>query len=243
MRTKVANLTDQRDLELIQALRAPSPEYAQLRRKMASLFQGRRCTVIGSAPDLGDVDLRDDDVVVCVNGAFHNAGRLGIARPHVAFLVSYIFTKGNRVAQKTYDLLRGREFDACVVVTGTLPLAACVTGFAEAGASYRSLDELASHPRAAIVGDVCGVELGFGRLEDRVSTGVTTAICAVWAGAKEVNLVGFSLEGGHSYMRFKSRRYHKKPDSSFFALCRERGLPVTSASPELRERFGIPARL
>ncbi len=242
MRVKVANLTDQRDLDLIKAVRASSPGYVRLKQKMAAMFQGRRCVVVGSAPVIGEVDRHDDDINICVNGSFHNAERLGISNPHAHFLVNYIFTQGNRAAQEVYKMLQGRHFETCLMYSGTLSFAATITGLREAGATYGSIQDISTHERAALTGDMCGIELGFGKLEDRVSTGVTTAICALWAGAREVHLAGFSLAGGHSYTKFKSRRYHTRPDAMFFAMCQEKQLPVTSASPELQERFGIPAR-
>lgn len=243
MRVKVASLTDQRDLDLIREIRQSSPDYTRLRQEMATMFQGRRCVVIGSAPIVGEIERRDDDVAICVNGSFHNAARLGIADPHLLFITSYIFTQGNRAAQMVYRMLHGKNFQTCVVLSGTLSFEASRAGMAEAGASYRGIHHISSHERAALVGEVCGAELGFGKLEDRVSTGITTAICALWAGAREVYLAGFSLAGGHSYTQFKSRRYHTKPDAQFFTLCQEKGLPITTASPELRERFALPARI
>jgi len=243
MRVRIANLTDQRDLEIVRALRDGNPAYVRLKQTMQALFQGKRCVVIGSAPVIEEVDRRDGDINICVNGSFHNAERLGVVDADAHFLVNYIFTQGNRAARTVYKMLQGRHFETCVVYSGTLSFAASVAGLREAGATYGSIHDISTHERAALTGDVCGIELGVGKLEDRVSNGVTTAICALWAGAREVHLAGFSLAGGHSYTKFKSRRYHTRPDATFFALCKERRLPLTSASPELRERFGIPARI
>jgi len=243
MRVRIANLTDDRDLDRVRDIRATSPGYARLKQTMAAMFQGKRCVVVGSAPIVGAAMRKDDDCNICVNGSFHNAEQLGITNPHANFLVNYIFTQGNRAARDVYKMLRGRHFDNCLIYSGTLSFEESITRLREAGATYGAIHDISTYERAAFTGEFCGLELGVGRLEDRVSNGVTTAICALWAGAREVHLAGFSLAGGHSYTKYKSRRFHRKPDATFFALCKEKQLPVTTASSELQQDFGIPLHL
>ena len=59
--------------------------------------------------------------------------------------------------------------------------------------------------RAAIIDAVCGVPLGVGKRDDRISHGIFAAVLAIWGGATDVVLAGFSMAGGHATSR--ARRY------------------------------------
>jgi hypothetical protein len=239
---KVFRLDAKKDLALVHAIRNGSARYTYLRERLGGIFRDRRCLMIGSAPGMDTPDRQPGDVAICVNGSVHNAGRIGVDDPDATFLVSHIFGRTTRQSRTTYDLLRGRRSRHVFVFTGTLDMDRCLEGVRAADLAYDAIDEISAHERAAIVGAVCGIELGFGKLDERVSTGITSAICAVWAGAKDVNLCGFSLSGGHSYTKYNARRLHVGPDMKFLSLCAELKLPVTTTSVELAAQFGIPLR-
>ncbi len=239
MALKVFRLEQDRDLPAVLAIRHGSARYHHLRARFQAIFAGKRCLVIGSAPQLEAPAINPDDVAICVNGSAHNAGRLGITQPDATFLVSHVFGRTTRQSRATFDVLHGRHTRNVFVFTGTLALAQCLDGLAAAALAYDTVDEISAFERAAIVGDVCGVELGFGKLNERVSTGVTAAICALWGGAREVNLSGFSLRGGHSYTKFGARRLHTQPDMQFLTICAALPLPLTTTSPALAAQFGL----
>jgi hypothetical protein len=239
---KIFKLDEHKHLGIVKNIRAGTERYQYLRNRFEAIFRGKRCIVLGSAPNCDAPSFQADDVVVCVNGSAHNAERFGVDVPDGTFLVSHIFGRSSKHSRATYELLRGRRTKNLILVTGTLNFEKCTDGVRDIGLDYEFIDELSPFERAAIVGEACGMELGFGTLSQRVSTGVTTVICAIWAGAREVNLTGFSLRSGHSYTNYASKRHHVGPDSLFFALCSERDFPVTTASQTLSRQFGISLR-
>lgn len=242
MALKIFRLDEKNDLPLVHAIRNGSPRYTYLRERLGGIFRDRRCLMIGSARVIDAPDHQAGDVAICVNGSAHNAGNIGIDHPDATFLVSHTFGRTTRQSRTTYELLRGRRSKNIFIFTGTLDMERCLEGVRSANLMHDAIDEISAHERAAIVGAICGVELGFGKLEQRVSTGITAAICAIWAGAREVNLSGFSLSGGHSYTKYNARRLHTAPDMQFLSLCSELKLPVTTTSVELAAQFGIPLR-
>jgi len=239
MAKKIFRLEIGKHLDAVRQVRNGSPRYEALRQRFQGVFAGRRCVIFGSARDCATPAIGPGDATICVNGSAHNAERFGVAAPNVTFLVSHIFNRSSKHSQATYDFLRGKRSGQVLFFTGTRNMADCLEGAAELGLGYDAADEISAYERAAIVGDVCGEELGFGRLNDRVSSGVTAVICALFGGAREVNLAGFSLHHGHSYTDYTSRRLHMDPDRRFFALCVERGLPVTTTSAEIAAQCGV----
>jgi hypothetical protein len=75
---------------------------------------------------------------------------------------------------------------------------------------------------------------------NRISTGIFAATVALWAGASEIVLAGFSLSGGHSYLNGNTPRNHAAADAAFFLAAARQRVPITTTSDELHSQFGIP---
>jgi hypothetical protein len=109
----------------------------------------------------------------------------------------------------------------------------------EAGIRYENFLRVEPLERAAIVGEVCGAELGWGVAKDRISNGIFAITLPIWAGATEVVLAGFSVEGGHSYVAGHTKRGHLAADTEFFRMAPGFVCRVTTTSQQLHDRFGI----
>lgn len=240
MAIKIFQLDIKKHLPIVQDIRNNSVRYQYLRQKLASIFHRRRCIVFGSAGTCEPPLIGPDDVVICVNGSAHNAARSGIDVPHATFLVSHLFGRSSVQSRTTYDLLRGRHTKHAFILTGTVSMADCLVSLGEMGLHHAAVDEISGFERAAMVGDIAGVEYGFGKLNQRVSTGIVAVMCAIFGGAREVNLAGFSLTNGHSYTKRLSKRLHVEPDRAFLLSCQDLGLPITTTSAILAQECHLP---
>lgn len=240
MMPRPTHLSLEQDLPRVLALRNGAPCYAALIEGFRSLVKGRRVIVFGSAPDMTPPVCQREDITICVNGSFDNAARVGIEVPDVAFLLGLMTTRTSRQAIATYEVLRGRAARRVHFVTGVVTLQESLRNMENAGFRYEEVSEISVHERAAVIGQVCGKELAFGRLEAYPSTGMLAVGCALLGEAREVMLAGFSLEPGHSYVDGPTRRHHKSADQEFLRLCRQRGLPLSSTSAALADACALP---
>jgi hypothetical protein len=108
------------------------------------------------------------------------------------------------------------------------------------GFEHKHFTPLSKHQRAAIIRDVCGLELGFGSPSDRLSNGMFAACIAVWAGASEIVMCGFSLKGGHSYIEGETPRSNLDGDTAFLVIAKNLSCRFTTTSIEIHELFGLP---
>jgi hypothetical protein len=74
--------------------------------------------------------------------------------------------------------------------------------------NYRDFLAISPIERAAIVREVCGSNFGIGKRDERISNGVFAIVIALWAEARQVEIAGFSLDGGYSYATKVERRNH-----------------------------------
>jgi hypothetical protein len=98
--------------------------------------------------------------------------------------------------------------------------------------------------RAAIIGEAWGEEIAVGpntSKYQRPSNGVFAASIAIWAGAREVVLCGFSLVGGHAYIDGDTRRQHVDGDRQFFLLAKSLKCRIATTSEALNDEFGLPS--
>lgn len=242
-------LSLERDLHRVVAARLGDPSYSRLRSVAGSIFHDRRCIVVGSAPRFVAPDLRPEDLVVTVNGSGSQLSKLGVSAADVTLLNGTMFSPVlermgfhdiTEVSKATIGVLRNARTRHCFISTNSYSFSDSTKGLSEINFTSDHLHEMTGLHRAAIVGDVCGVELGFGGLEERVSTGVAAICLALWGGAGEVIFAGFSMEGGHCYIPSKTPRLHSIGDREFFRLCSTGKLRVSTTDARLREQFGIP---
>lgn len=184
------------------------------------LCAGRRCVVVGSAPDLVLPDAMSHDVVVAANGGAaiaRDAGRV----VHVFVTTSHLFRDGaSEQEMTTRSMLRG----LCVMTTWVDEKNGPWTGpqIGESGMSPGWLRRVTPEARSLIVSAACGVDLW-------VSTGIFAACLAIASDAKEVILCGISMSRGHLGMpNDHSPRYHVFEDTACLtALYQHRTLSTT----------------
>lgn len=230
---------DEKGLEEVRRARRESLPLRELRDLLRKLFDGRRCLVLGSAPDATSPDLSRIEATVCINGSGWTAKRIGIERPDFTVISSRVTRPDHGVRTATMSILQGLETRHLMLIDVSEEMEVARRKLDDAGIRYAQFMSVDPLERAAIVGEVCGVELGWGDSQERISNGVFTITLPMWAGASEVVIAGFSVEGGHSYIDAKTKRGHLKADMEFFRLAPTLACRVTTTSPQLHEGFGI----
>lgn len=229
-------------IDLVQQARQ-SPHVADLRQFLRSRFTGRRCIIIGSAPNSRIPDLTPNDRVFCVNASGWLAARAGIARPDLTVIVGWTLRPVREVRRATIDAMRGLETDNLVFVESGAPEEEARSILADIGFQYQTFLKIDAIERAAIMGEAWGQEIALGRgtkQDDRPSNGVFAAALAIWADAEELVLCGFSLGGGKAYMQGDTPRKHLAADRQFFELSTRLTSRVRTTSEELQRLFAIP---
>jgi hypothetical protein len=226
---------------LTEVLRArqESVELRELQRFLFVLFRDRRCLVVGSAPQPMSPDLAGIDATVCINGSGWSARMMGISRPELTVISSRVTRPDQRVRSATMDVLNGLETQHLMLIDVNEETEMARKALDAAGIRYEKFLRVEPLERAAIVGEVCGVEFGLGVAKDRVSNGVFAITLPIWAGAREVVLAGFSVEGGHSYI-MGTKRGHLAADTQFFRMATTLSCRVATTSRQLHQSFAIP---
>jgi len=230
---------DAKGLAAVQQARRKSMRLRELQAMLRGLFAGRRSLVLGSAPDAVGPDLARIEATVCINGSGWSARKMGIVRPQLTVISSRVTRPDHRVRAATMSILKGLETDYLLLIDVSEEMQAAKEKLDAAGIRYEKFTSVGPLERAAIVGEVCGAELGWGDTQERVSNGVFAVTLPIWAGASEVVLAGFSVEGGHSYIDAKTKRSHVAADTEFFSMAHRLSCKVTTTSHQLCNRFGI----
>ena len=180
------------------------------------------------------------DRCICVNGSPFVAKELGLADSDFTVISGYTTGLKSEKSRATVPVWKGlRTQEVLFVETGDTEAHARAV-LDEIGFQYAGFTKLSKHERAAIIVEVCGVELGLGNHNDRVSNGMFAATIAAWAGAREIVMCGFSLKGGHSYIEGNTPRHNLNGDIAFFAIATKIGMNVKTTSTEIHEACGIP---
>lgn len=212
---------------------------------LATRVRGRSCLVLGSAPDPTPprLPLASGTAVFCVNCAGYSASQLGLATPEVTLLRSKKLIHPDKEPDRR--ALRGLTTRHLVLVQSDdagSPLDTYIDRLAELDFRYDALSAMSIEHRAAVVEHVTGRPLGRGRREtSKSSSGIAAACIALFLGAREVVLAGFSLDSaGLSYVSGPSARHHVKPDREALVHMRAAGLPMRTTEPRLAELTGLP---
>jgi hypothetical protein len=174
-----------------------------------------------------------------VNGSTWVARQAGIRRPDLTVIAGHSTRRDTPKHVSTRDAWREQSTRELLF----LEIGATADGgkaiLESVGFTYGVFRSLNAIERSAIILQVCGVDLGSGPRDTRISNGLFAATVAIWAGAKHVVLAGFSLQGGHAYMVNPTPRHHLKGDDAFLTLAPSLSCSVSTTSGELHERFGI----
>jgi hypothetical protein len=220
-------------------IRAESLVLRQLRTRFTAVFEGARCLIIGSAPEIVIPGPLQNDRHICVNGSPYVAKQGGIDTPDLTVITGDATALKNDHSRATVPIWKGLQTrDQLFIETGDRARHARSV-LDDVGFRYERFLAISKWERAAIIGEVCGVELGIGNYDERVSNGVFGAILALWCNASDVVLCGFSFRDGHSYIRAELPRQHVKGDHSFFDCADRLGFPISTTSVEIHEARGV----
>lgn len=225
----------------VQAARESAPMTA-LRDDLAKALSGRRCIVIGSAPNSRIVQPGASDRVICVNGSGWAAKAAGIVNPDLTIMAGHSLRGNTEVREATVSAMHGARTAHLLLLEAGVSMADAITALDEAEMRYDELSTVNSVERAAIIGQAWGQEIPLGprtTKNDRPSNGIFAASIAVWAGASEVILCGFSLSGGHAYIDGDTPREHIGGDRNFFSLARRLNCRIRTTSDALNAEFQL----
>jgi hypothetical protein len=222
-------------------LRDSSEALAKLKAALVPEIAGKRCLLVGSAPDLVLPDMARIGAVICVNGSGITAARLGLPVPALTVTTSALArTKDRSFRVETIRQFDGLETRNLLLTWGDAEMhAQALNTFQKAGYRPRTCFTLSDDERAALALAVMPAENVLTRGNDKISTGIFAATVALWAGAEQVIMAGFSLAGGHSYTAQNTYRNHIGGDSAFFALAAQNGWPVSTTAKALHDEFGL----
>jgi hypothetical protein len=221
-------------------IRAESAFLRELRERLSASLQGSRCAVVGSAPKVVVPKLEPGDRSICVNGSPYAAKQQGVDNPDLTIINGNTTSLKSEKSRATVSIWKGlRTREVLFVETGDRERHARSV-LHGVGFHYDRFTRISKWERAAIIGEVCGVELGIGNYDERVSNGTFAAILAVWGGAREIVMCGFSFRGGHNYIETELPRQHINGDRAFFECAKRLGFPLTTTSAEIHDDCGVP---
>jgi hypothetical protein len=189
-------------------------------------LRDRDCLVLGSAPD-PDLSNYKGQPIICCNGSAASL-RQAIGRsPDYSFLHCHVLARWNPADKEVRGALQhvgqlGRVviFDEPELNYSSSPIASQSSEVLSFGWSRRH----------EIVSELLGATLPF----LNCSTGAMTVASVLRAGARSVELIGFSLaQKGHSYNNKDRHRNHVRSDAALFALLGQAGFNVSSREPSI----------
>lgn len=226
--------------ERVRVCRRQSATLPELQGRLRCLLDGARCCIIGSAPDIVAPPRGTVDRFACVNGSVRAAFEMGIQEPDLTTITGHATSMRDRVAQANTLSWRDRQTGELVFVENGDTVEHAKKLFAEARFRYRRFTPLSVYERAAIIEEVTGLPLGLGRRDDRISMGMFAAVLAIWGGAEEIVLCGFSLQGGHGQLQGATPRHHVAGDTRFLERLSALPVRVSTTSVELQRQFRLP---
>jgi hypothetical protein len=236
----VKRMRTARKVRAVQKIRAESAFLRAMHERFSTTFKGSRCLVIGSAPGVVVPNPLPGDRCICVNGSPYVASGLGINNPDLTIICGVTTGLKTAKSKATIPIWKGLH---------TQEILFHETGDSEqharnvidaVGFGYDRFTKISSFERAAIIGEVCGLELGIGNRNNKASTGVFAATLAAWVEAEEIIMCGFSLKGGHSYIDGTTPRYNVTGDAVFFRLAKKLEIGLKTTSVEIHETFAVP---
>jgi hypothetical protein len=226
-----------------QHIRSRSGRLRNLRKRLAAQLEDSCCLIIGSAPDIiipESILNMPKLQIICVNGSPCIAKNFGITSTDITIIVGHTTALKSEKSRATIPLLNGLHTGEVIFIENLDNKQHAMSVLDTARFQYDRFTSLSTHERSAIIGEVCGVELGIGKRHDRISAGAFAAVISAWANAGEIIMCGFSLKGGHKYIEKELPRDHVGGDQSFFRLAMQLQLPIKTTSVEIHETCRIP---
>lgn len=239
---RMDHLKERWDRLEVRLLGARSRRLSTIRKRWRAKFGGKRCLILGSAP--GAILPARFDACLCVNGSPWMAKQAGLAAPDLTVVARYAIDSKTPKSRSTLAALRDLATDELVYVPLGQSEAEARDIFGNAAFGFEALTLATRRERAIIIADASNSDIGSGDRDERVSNGIFAAAIAIWSGASELVLAGFSLKGGHGYIEGLTQRLHVDTDLAFFRMGddihRRTGCRVVTTSGEIHQAAGLP---
>jgi hypothetical protein len=223
----------------IDRLRADRQRLALLKSHLKPKVNGRRCIVMGSAPN-PMVPPLDGAFSICVNGSVFSAYKHWGTAPDLTYLNGAIFNDDDSYANATLEVISGKDIGDAIIARHTFDLA--LDMMVKADMTFGEAFPVSKYDKRLILGEAAGYSI-IGRypFEANVSNGIFMAALALWLGAPEVLLVGFSFNSQHAYSTGEelSKRGHIREDALFLKHAVKAGMPLKTSSREIAKDFGM----
>ena len=106
---------------------------------------------------------------------------------------------------------------------------------------YEELSVISHWGRSRIAYEVLKEYVALGSGEQKISTGIFASLLALYAGANQVVLSGFSFSiDGHAYNTLNHKRSHISSDKTALLLARNKGLPFYTPDKTFSAESGLP---
>lgn len=223
----------------IDGFRSDRGKMRELRAYLTHEVAGRRCIVMGSAPD-PVVPPLGDSYAICVNGSVYSAYKYWSSPPDLTYLNGAIFNDRDAYSNATLQVLKGRNIGDALIALHTYDLA--IGMLREIDVVMKKPFALSKYEKRLILGEALGYSAwGLYPFASNVSNGLFMSAVALWAGAPEVVLVGFSFNSRHAYSEKEelSTRGHIREDALCLDHVAKSGLPFFTTSAEINAGYGI----
>lgn len=224
-------------LEVQKLRRTPNQNLAELKQKLKQQLSGEKCLIVGSAPGASLPPLHEYSKCLCVNGSPYIANKHSIP-VDLTVLVGFTTSMKKDISSLSMEKLSGIHSQELLFISAGDNIENGISELKSNGFTYDRISEINPLERAAIIGEICGEELGLGKRDDRISNGVFTIVLALWAGAEKVIISGFSLQGGHDYAK-DTARYHLNGDTKCLGILARQYSNVTTTSNDLHLSTGL----
>ena len=199
--------------------------------------------ILGSAPDPHLPKIKLDKVnLICVNSSGWSARRLGLQIPDLTVLLRHkLLAQDTREDLKAMKSLKTHKL---LVVPHASLIKFSKIKDVLTQLDYQYNEIINCKDKVHVIKAITGENLGEGDPHvTKVSNGLFAVCLALFYGAPEVIMTGFSLTAsGHNYYaeRDKHRpRQHILPDKKAILAMRDRGLKIKTSEPDLARETGI----
>jgi hypothetical protein len=193
---------------------------------LSDIVGGRAVVLVGSAPGASLPDERGDSILACVNGSAL-ALRPGIC-PDITFVNTSLASTRIDAARATVPLLDHIRTKLLVVVESACSLDQAMPVFDPI--QRQEVRHISRDERTRFLVHFLGAPLTGSVGKHVPSTGMFAALLLLASGARAVELRGFSLGDGHSYLSAIYRRAHKNKDREVIQWMLDQGKPVSLPS-------------
>lgn len=209
---------------------------------MKSISAGKKCMVVGTAPNALVPLSYDADKIIAANGG---VGLVREAKLKVDVLVTTAYLCRPFVA--VHERKSILTWEDCHIESvyvdekdGKVSTVKRVCG--NIGLTYDYMQGVSEQYRDEIVYGACGLHLGIGTIHERVSTGFFALCLVVMSDPRTICIVGLGVsKNGHADKSWgNAPKQHAPADIRCLEALLKRNDNFVTTSKELNKRFGIP---